>query len=310
MGEYTQMDRRSFLGKTAAVAAASAVWTKAPVSGATPETKKSGDEGSAPPAWRIGCWTRPWAKYDYRVAMDAIAEAGFRYISFTGAKTKTRRVIAPGTTLEESQRAGEEARRRGLTLTYVYGGGLPLHKGPADLRKMIDNCAAAKGEYVVISRIGAAEHLDHNCRVIAGSCDYAAEKKVGLVLKPHGGLNATGALCRRAIEKVGHDNFTLLYDPGNVRYYSDGKIDPLEDVAATGGFVTGMSVKDYKHPKEVGLTPGTGEIDFPALMRRLKENGFTHGPLVIECLTSRGSAKETIQEAVKARRFVESLVGV
>ena len=27
------------------------------------------------PAWQIGCYTRPWARFDYRVALDAIAEA-------------------------------------------------------------------------------------------------------------------------------------------------------------------------------------------------------------------------------------------
>ena len=30
--------------------------------------------------YRIGCYTRPWDKYDYRVALDAIAEAGFKYV--------------------------------------------------------------------------------------------------------------------------------------------------------------------------------------------------------------------------------------
>lgn len=29
--------------------------------------------------WRIGCYTRPWAAHDYRVALDAIAEAGFKF---------------------------------------------------------------------------------------------------------------------------------------------------------------------------------------------------------------------------------------
>ena len=234
--------------------------------------------------------------------------AGFKHISFTGAKSTTGRVIAPATPIEEAARAGKEAQRRGLRITYVYGGGLPLHEGPGSLQKMIDNCAAARARYVVISRIGSAKHLDHNCKVIAGCCDYAAEKNVGLVIKPHGGLNATGPLCRRAIEKVGHKNFTMLYDPGNICYYSNGKIDPVADAATVAGFVTGMSIKDYKHPKQVALTPGTGQIDFPALMQQLKKGGFTHGPLAIECLAA-GSPQKTLKEAKKARNFVENLIG-
>ena len=69
-----------------------------------------------------------------------------------------------------------------------------------------------------------------------------------------------------------------------------------------------MSVKDYQHPKNVALTPGTGQVDFPKLMARLRQGGFTHGPLAIECLAP-GDPAHTLAEAKKARRFVEELVG-
>jgi sugar phosphate isomerase/epimerase len=74
-----------------------------------------------------------------------------------------------------------------------------------------------------------------------------------------------------------------------------------------------MSVKDYKFvkdsktPNRVDVTPGTGQVDFPKVMARLKQGGFTGGPLVIECLDS-GDLKATLEEAKKARRFVEQLV--
>lgn len=303
-GQHVKLTRRGFLGRTLATGTALGTTTLSPFS---IQTAAAADTEESSNGWQIGCWTRPWAKYDYRTAMDAIAKAGYRYISFTGAKSKTRRVIATATSIEDAALAGEEAKKRGLKISYIYGGGLPLHEGPDSLKKMIDNCAAARGRYVVISRIGAAKHLDHNAQVIAGCCNYAADKNVGLVLKPHGGLNATGPLCRRAIEKVGHKNFTMLYDPGNICYYSNGKIDPVKDAATVNGIVSGMSVKDFKAPKNIALTPGTGQIDFTALMKQLKKGGFTHGPLAVECLAG-GSAKAIIKEAVKARKFVENLL--
>jgi sugar phosphate isomerase/epimerase len=257
--------------------------------------------------WLIGCWTRPWAKYDYRVAMDAIAEAGFQYIGLTGAKTKTRRVIAPATTLEEAEQVGEEARKRGLTITNVYGGGIPLHTGGESLRKMIDNCASAGAWSVMLAHIGNEETYDDCCKTVAESCDYAAERQVVIVLKPHGGTTGTGPQLRRAIEQVGHQNFTMMYDPGNIYFYSNGEIDPVEDAAAVDGLVTGMSVKDYKHPKNVAITPGTGQVDFPALMAQLRKGRFAHGPLVIETLAP-GDLAHTLQEAKKARTFVQELV--
>ncbi|MEA1952600.1 MAG: hypothetical protein U9N87_14565, partial [Planctomycetota bacterium] len=165
-----ELTRRDFLNGTVAGAAA--------LYAAKTKTATAADAGQSKNGWQIGCWTRPWAKYDYRVAMDAVAEAGFKYISFTGAKTKTRRVIALATPIEEAIKAGDEAKKRGLAVSYVYGGGLPLDEGPECLRKMIDRCAAARGRYVVISRIGSEKRIDHNCKVIAGCCDYAAEKNV------------------------------------------------------------------------------------------------------------------------------------
>jgi hypothetical protein len=29
--------------------------------------------------YQLGCYTRPWDQWDYRVALDGIAEAGFKY---------------------------------------------------------------------------------------------------------------------------------------------------------------------------------------------------------------------------------------
>ena len=72
------------------------------------------------------------------------------------------------------------------------------------------------------------------------------------------------------------------------------------------GLVVGMCVKDYRYPKNVLVTPGTGEVDLPAVLRRLKEGGFTSGPLIVECLEP-GDLKQTLAEAKKARRFLEEL---
>ena len=142
---------------------------------------------------------------------------------------------------------------------------------------------------------------------IADCCDYAAEKKLGLTIKPHGGLNATGPQLRKAVEKVHHKNFTVWYDAGNILYYSDGKLNPVDDAAAVDGLVTGWCIKDYRHPKQVDVTPGEGQVDFRAVFGRLKKGGFTGGPLIVETL-SPGDLPQLLAEAKKARRFVETLI--
>ena len=92
----------------------------------------------------------------------------------------------------------------------------------------------------------------------------------------------------------------------NIFYYSDGKLSPIDDAATVDGLVVGMCIKDYKHPKNVDVTPGTGQVDFPAVLARLKKGGFTQGPLMIECLDP-GDVKQTITQARKTRFFLEDL---
>ncbi len=130
----------------------------------------------------IGCYTRPWAKHDYRVAFDAIAEAGFKYIGLTGAKTETGRVIASAATPEWARQVGEEAEKRGLQIPIAYGGQIAawksLQAGIDDLRKMIDNCQIAGVWAVQMTSLGSAKLYDRYCKVVAECCDYAAEKDI------------------------------------------------------------------------------------------------------------------------------------
>jgi sugar phosphate isomerase/epimerase len=128
-------------------------------------------------------------------------------------------------------------------------------------------------------------------------------------VKPHGGSNATGADCRKIIEQVGHKNFGIWYDPGNIFYYSEGKVDPVDDAPSVNGLVVGMSIKDYKPPKEVQVTPGTGKVNFREVFARLKKGGFTRGPLVVECLNPGETPAAITAEARKARQLLLELTG-
>ena len=160
---------------------------------------------------------------------------------------------------------------------------------------------------VLISSVGDEASYEASCRAITQCCDDAASKQLAIVLKPHGGTTGTGPELRDCLKRVNHRSFTLMYDPGNIFYYSKGKIDPVEDSQAVSGLVTGISIKDYQLPDEVMFTPGSGLVNFPQLMKGLKSSGFTHGPLMIESLTP-GDLPHTLAEAKKAKVFVESLL--
>ncbi|MEW6358181.1 MAG: sugar phosphate isomerase/epimerase family protein [Planctomycetota bacterium] len=304
MSKGCPIARREFLMRTIHIGAGSVLASQM----LTYTSQEAG--GEEVNAWQIGCYTRPWSNQDYRVALDAIAEAGYKHAGLMTTNSKTKLVLCAETSPEEAQQVGEEVKKRGLQVPSVYGGGIPVAKsleaGIEGLKKIINNCAAVGAKNLLMGGVGDQKLYDLYYTAIAECCDYAAEKGMGISVKPHGGLNATGPQCRKTVEMVGHKNFGIWYDPGNIFFYSNGELNPVDDAATVDGLVVGMCVKDYQHPKNVAVTPGTGQVDFPAVMARLKQGGFTRGALVVECLAP-GDLPQTLEEAKKARKFLEEL---
>ena len=101
MNSFDRLSRRGFLDRTLKLGAAGLAASCAATS-STSATARPATDGS----WQIGCYTRPWADYDYRVAFDAIAEAGFKYAGLMTTKSKTGLIISVDTSLEEAERVG------------------------------------------------------------------------------------------------------------------------------------------------------------------------------------------------------------
>ena len=306
MSTANPISRRSFLAETAKLGAAV-------VTAASVETLLGADAGGEAPkaAWQMGCYTRVFDQFEYPVALDAIADAGFKYVGLMTTNTKQWVMIKTTTPVEEVQTMHQEARKRGLKVLSVYGDfsvSESLDLGIRGLRQLIDDAAICECANLMLGGTSDEKVYQLYYKTIAECCDYAAAKGVGLSIKPHGGKNATGPQCRKAIELVGKKNFGLWYDPGNIFYYSDGKLDPAEDAATVNGLVVGMSVKDFLPPKEVLVDIGSGKVDFAAVFARLKKGGFRHGPLIVECL-ARGPLESVKAASTKARQFLEQLTG-
>ena len=315
MSHPSMISRRVFLGQTAGLAAAGLGVCQLPLQ------KLQAEDAMPADTWKIGCYTRPWSHLEYREALDAIAEAGFKYAGLMTTRSPKRLVMPASTTTEEAQKIGEEAEKRGLQIVSNYGGSIgvrtSLEDGISDMKRLIDACRVAKCPSLLMGGIGNEDLYPLYFKAIAETCGYAAENGVAIVIKPHGGLNATGPQLRKCIETVGHNNFRLWYDPGNIFFYSEGALDPVNDAATVDGLVTGMCVKDFtmaiedgKPVRKVAITPGTGKVDFPAVLVKLKRGGFNGGPLVVECLTPSDDPKTLLDEARNAREFLERLVQV
>lgn len=268
---------------------------------------------SSPPRWQIGCYTRPWDQHDYRVALDAIAEAGFQYAGIMTAKGKSWVTITTDTTPDEAAEVGAQLKQRGLKAASVYGDYRPtasIEYNVKSLERLIEHCVACGSSDLLLGGVDEVVLQAPYYAAVWEVCDFAAARLVRLTIKPHGGQIATGPQCRAAIASVDQPNFRLWYDPGNVFYYSDGALDPVTDAATVDRLVAGMSIKDFLPPKNVDVTPGIGRVDFSAVLSRLRKGGFNSGPLVVECVTRPDpqDVKAITAEARKAREFVERLV--
>jgi len=293
------VSRRHFLGTTAAALASTVSASAQP---AASEGKGEGE------GYLVGAYTRAWGRRDYRVALDGMAEAGYRYAGIS--VHEGGRVIDRDSPIEAAEALGAEVKSRGLGIVTLSAGSFeadqPTETGVNQLRHLIDLAVACEAPGLQVNEPGSSkpELEEVFYRVVAECGDYAAAQGVALNIHPHG---SSGAHIRERIEAAGHPALKLMYDPGNVGYYSHGEIDLLEDAASLDGMLYGMSVKDYELPRNVSIDPGSGLVDFPRLLARLRAGGFTGGPLVVECLHP-GELEEVTAAARRAREFVEGIV--
>lgn len=106
------------------------------------------------------------------------------------------------------------------------------------------------------------------------------------------------------MDLVGHKNFRIWYDAGNIVHYAD--IDPVTDVARIADQVAGFSAKDCsRRGGDVMLQFGEGKVDFKGVFDQLKKAGF-NGPVMVECC--RGRTLEELTAKARANRlFLEEL---
>ncbi len=289
-----KMSRRRFIGSTAIVVAAAPFLSSC--RGKMLQSRKG---------WQIGCYTRAWGSRHYLVALDGMVEAGYKYV---GLSTHDKgRVIDKDTAPHVAYEVGEEIKKRGLKLVTLSGGSFdakaPVAEGINQLKQLIDNAERCGAPLIQLNDIANTELESNFYKVISECCDYGLEKKVMITVKPHG---STGAECRIHVDRVNHKNFQLWYDPGNVAFYTEGGVDPVQDAEALDGVVVGMAVKDFKPPKSVSVTPGDGTVNFEKLIARLKKGGFSGGPLVVEQLEP-GELPFVNSEARRVREFLESI---
>ena len=259
-------------------------------------------------AWPIGCFNRPWTKWSYAETLKSIKDAGY---GITGLLTRTKEDPFIGADATPEYLDGLKRAIAASGLTANLGALRSRHDIPIEdtikgLRKEIDNAAFLGLKYVITFGIDKPEQFDHYFRSMADAAAYGAEKGVQVVMKPHGGSSGASDEIIAAMKKVGHPNFKIWYDAGNIIYYM-GK-DPVEELKPIVQYVTGFCAKDCAEPKgDVMIQFGAGKVDFAGVFKVLKSAGF-NGPLMVECCAVGETPEATAANARANREFLEKVL--
>ena len=288
--------RREFLGDGALILAGAAVAADAP--GLLAQGVK----------WPVGCFNRPWTKWSYAETLKSIKAAGY---GITGLLTRTKEdpFIAAEATPEYLDGLKKALAASGLKANL---GALrsrldvPLEETIKGLHTEIDNAAFLGLKYVITFGTDRPEQFDQYFKAMADAAAYGAEKGIQVVMKPHGGSSGASDEIVGAMKKVGHPNFKIWYDAGNIIYYV-GK-DPIEELKPIVQYVTGFCAKDCGAVKgDVMIQFGTGKVDFSGVFKVLKSAGF-NGPIMVECCAIGDTPEATTANARANREFLEKVL--
>src|ERR1044071_9556817 len=202
------MNRRNFIHQTIIAGTAMTVFNAT-------ESQAKGVE------WQIGCFNRPWTKWPFDQTLKEIKSAGYKT---TGLLTRTKEepFISTAATVEYLHRLKTQIAASGLganmgALSSRHN--VPLEDSIRDVRTQIDNAHFLSLKYVMTFGADNPKDTEAFVKVMADAAAYGQEKGVAVLMKPHGGISGAAAEIVSVVRGVGHKNFSVWYDAGNIIYY-------------------------------------------------------------------------------------------
>ncbi|MCS7168446.1 MAG: TIM barrel protein [Gemmatales bacterium] len=309
------MPRRAFMQRAAfsvtAALTAGARWNVTDLGHAQTQEKPR----RTPTRFQIACMTLPYSPFSFQRALEGIKSAGYKYVAWGITHREGEKVVpllpadAPAARARE---LAQQCRDLGLEPVMMFSGIYPDNpKGYEVLARRVEQAAAAGiGQVLTFgsTRGGDRKAFVSTLKKLGPVC---RDHRVMIVVKPHGGLTASGEMCLAIIGEVGEDWIKLSYDAGNVMDYLD--IDPIPDLRKCAAEVRSLCIKDHRNfPRDEDCGPGWGEIDHYKLLYEVAWTGLTI-PLCCENIFApivprRFDPKEVDAFARRAREFLETVI--
>ncbi len=263
--------------------------------------------------------TLVYSAFPFDRALTGLQSAGFRFVAWgtTHQEAGDQRVpvIASDATAERARELARRCRDRGLEPVLMFSGVMPEAADHLDvMRARIRQASAAGiGQLLTFGNTRGGDRprwLEHFRQL----GPIARDAGVLIVIKPHGGLTARGALAADIVREIADDNVKVNFDAGNVMdYLHIPAAEVLADAGRCAEHVRSFCIKDHRtQPRDEDCGPGLGDIDHYRLLQPVAFSGRTM-PLACENISAPLLPRPTRPEAIdalarRAREYLELVV--
>ncbi len=218
----------------------------------------------------LACRLANYGKYQ-QAAWTHLPSIGVHYIFIS--------VPAPGD-VERVRKRLAESRLTPL----VMGGRADLSEPSSvdQLAVQLATCEKMGVKYMFLSpkHTGASKEVAYERLRRAG--DVARKHGVTIALETHPDLGTNADVHLETMKRIDHPNVRVNFDTGNITFYNKDR-SAVEELKKIIGYVATVELKDHSGQPQTWNFPtlGKGVVDFPGVLRVLKEHRF-RGPITME----------------------------
>jgi len=230
---------------------------------------------------KLGCSTVLFNQLDLYGALQHISWAGYEGAELACLGNWARH-IELNTKQSYISEIKSTAKKHGLELFGIHTdvGNLPGEDKIKSMTKMFDVAIKLNIPIVIMHPRGKSN--DNEATKWEFECteklSKQAEKRgITLAIKAHVGASVYNTVTLiQMLDVVNSSALGVAFDP--IHFYRAGE-DPVKAVLRIGKKIVHVHVRDYPHREQPSATPeqqipGRGEIDFPKILRSLKDVGY------------------------------------
>lgn len=218
--------------------------------------------------------TNTYHGFPLEVALEGIAQAGFRYIELSCVVGWTEHFRCDRRKPEEFLALRHHIESFGLSVVSLSAhADLATEEGCAYLAAALSGAALLGARVVNTGTVEKEDEVDALKRNLEKLSREAESLGIFIGLEVHGMVFSSGAKLRTLLEDLGCPFLGINYDTGNAIFY--GNVRPEEDIVACLPYVVHMHLKDQRGGYQVWNFPplGEGTVDFARIFRLLREHG-------------------------------------